>query len=272
MIALAGQAFLAPGLNSVIPRYAFQAYAQFTKAYGGEARIVPTRGWDTDIDAMLAAINGQTRLLFLASPNNPTGVGMPPAAIARMVEETPPHVLLILDEAYREFLDPVDQPDSIALLSRRKNLLVMRTFSKIHGLAGLRVGYALGDPALLQILRRLQLPFSVNSIAQAAAVAGLRDEAFVELGRRENMIQRCMVEQALDARGLERVPSLGNFILFHAGDGTAVARALMARGVIVRPVANYGLAEWLRVSIGTERENRIFLDALDAVRATEVAA
>lgn len=266
IILLAVRAFLDATRASIIPQYAFQAYEGSTHSVGAEPIIVPGRGWDIDLDALLAAVTERTHVMFLATPNNPTGTIVDRDALAAFVDRLPEHVLLILDEAYCEFLDDDVRPDSVALLKRRRNLLVMRTFSKIHGLAGLRVGYALGDPELLQLLRRLQLPFSVSSVAQAAAVAALSDPAFAERTRRLNADERARMSTALTDRGIEQVPSRGNFILLKVGDGAGVTRALMQRGVIVRPVGNYGLPEWIRVSIGLPEENDRFIATLDAVR------
>ena len=267
IILLAVRAFLDHTRASIIPQYAFQSYEGATASVGAESIIVPGRGWDIDLDGLLAAVTDRTQVLFLASPNNPTGTVIPGAALDSFIDKLPEHVLLILDEAYCEFVDPAERFDSVGALARRKNLLVMRTFSKIHGLAGLRVGYALGDPELLQILRRLQLPFSIPSTAQVAAVAALGDADFAERSRQLNASERDRLSAAFAERGIEQVPSQGNFILFRVGKGAALARELMKRGVIVRPVDNYGLPEWLRVTVGLPEENDRFLAALDEARA-----
>ncbi|MET0271306.1 MAG: histidinol-phosphate transaminase [Sphingomonas sp.] len=271
IILLAVRAFLDPARASIIPQYAFQSYEGATRSVDAEAIIVPGRGWDADLDALSAAVTDRTHILFLATPNNPTGTVVDKEALAAFVLALPPHVLLILDEAYCEFLDADARPDSTGLLRLRRNMLVMRTFSKIHGLAGLRVGYAMGDPELLQMLRRLQLPFSISSVAQVAAIAALSDPDFAEQTRTLNARERARLSTALAARGIEQVPSQANFILLKTGDGAAVTRQLMQRGVIVRPVGNYGLPEWIRVSIGLPHENDRFLEALDAVTGSIVA-
>ena len=271
LILLVARAFLENGRNAVMPQFSFQAYESCTKSVGADTIIVPVDDWIPDVARLLAAITTDTRLLYLATLNNPTGTLFPPEDLEQLVTALPEHVVLVLDEAYREFTPPDSQPDVLAMLARRRNMLSLRTFSKIHGLAGLRVGYALGDPELLQTLRKLQLPFSVNSIAQAAAIAALGDTNFIRRAYENNLQERGRLAEALAERGYRQVPSQGNFILFHVGDGATTARELMRRGVIVRPVGNYGLSEWLRVSVGLPHENERFLDALDDVRATALA-
>jgi histidinol-phosphate aminotransferase len=174
---------------------------------------------------------------------------------------------VVLDEAYREYLDPADRPATNHLPETRPNVVVLRTFSKIHGLAGLRVGYAIADPRMVRILRRLQLPFSVNALAEAAAVAALGDDSFPVKARTLNFVERARMAAALAAAGIEYVPSHGNFLLLRVGDGQAVFQALQRRGIIVRPVDNYQLPQWLRVSIGLAHENDLFLRHLREVLA-----
>ena len=262
LILLAARTFLDPTRRAVIPQYSFQSYEGAVRSVGATPIIVPVRDWHPDLDAMLAAVDERVHLVYLATPNNPTGIALAPAEIERFASALPAHVLLVLDEAYREYLEPAERLDIARLFAIRRNLLVMRTFSKIHGLAALRVGYGLGDPELLALLRRLQLPFSVSSPGQAAAVAALADDQFAETSRTENRAERERVARCLDDAGVRHVPSAGNFILLEVGDGPAVAQALMRRGIIVRPVANYGLAKWIRVSIGRADDNDLFLGRL----------
>ena len=266
IILLAARAYLDASRAALIPQYAFQSYEGAVKSVGAEAIFVPARNWAPDLDALLAAVTERVRLVYLATPNNPTGVGIAPDQLEQFVASLPAHVLLVLDEAYREYLDPAMRPDVLRLLSRRPQLVVMRTFSKIHGLAGLRVGYGLGDAAILDLLRRLQLPFSVSSIGQHAALAALADADFAEQSRQTNASERDRMASAFAARDVEFVPSSGNFILTNVGDGNATARELMRRGVIVRPVGNYGLPAWLRVSVGLPHENDRFFACLDELR------
>lgn len=267
LISLVARAFLDGDRKAVIPQYAFQAYEGAIGSVGAEAVVVPVRDWQPDLDAMLAAVDERVHLIYLATPNNPTGTVVPTADLERFVEALPAHVLLVLDEAYREFLPPEQQPDIARLFARRRNLLVMRTFSKVYGLAALRVGYGIGDPELLGLLRRLQLPFSVSAPAQAAAIAALGDAEFVEHGRRANAAERQRMQERFAALGIEHVPSFGNFVLARTGNGPATAQALMRRGVIVRPVAGSGLVDWIRVSVGTARENDVFFEKLADVCA-----
>lgn len=266
LILLAARAFLDTSRAALIPEYSFQSYEGAVRSVGASPLIVPVReNWLPDLDAMLAAVNARVHLVYLASPNNPTGAVLPPAEIERFAEKLPEHVLLVLDEAYREFLAPKERPDIARLFAKRRNLLVMRTFSKIHGLAGLRVGYGLGAPELLALLRRLQLPFSVSAQAQAAAVAAIGDPDFAERSRLANAAERARMAAHLDERGITYLPSGGNFLLMHVGDGPTVAQQLMQRGVIIRPVANYGLKQWIRASIGLPAENDLFLGHLDEI-------
>lgn len=271
LIVMAARAFLDASRSAVIPQYSFQAYAGAVKSVASTVVTVPARDWGADLEAILAHVSSATRVVFLATVNNPTGTVVRSADLLRFVEKIPDQVLLVLDEAYREYLPAADRLDVRDLLGRRAQLLVLRTFSKIHGLAGLRVGYGLGQPALLQVLRRLQLPFSVNSIAQHAALAALGDEEFAERSRLLNEGERTGLEREFESRGIECVPSGGNFVLVRVGDGPAVTRELMRRGVIVRPVDNYGLREWIRVTVGRPEENARFLGSLDEVGRDRLA-
>ncbi len=259
IIQLVVRAFMGAGHKAVIPRYSFTSYESSVRAAGGNAVVVPNRGWAPDLDGMLAAIDEQVRIVFLASPNNPTGVLTPPQELAAFIEMVPDRVVLVLDEAYREYVAPENRLRLERMFARKRNLLVLRTFSKVYGLAGLRVGYGLGAPDLIGILRRLAPPFSVNSMAQGGALAALGDQDFVARSVALNATERGRLSDALDRHGFEYVPSSGNFVLLHVGDGPAAFQALMRRGVIVRPVANYGLGEWIRVSIGLPEENDLFL-------------
>lgn len=268
IILLAARAWLDAARAAVIPQYAFQSYEGAIRSVGAEPIVVPVRDWKPDLDAMLAATTDKrVHLVYLATPNNPTGTVIPREEVERFAEALPAHVLLVLDEAYREFLPDDEQVDIARLFARRRNLLIMRTFSKVYGLAALRVGYGIGDPELLALLRRLQLPFSVSAPAQAAAAAALGDTAFVDNARRENETERTRMEAAFDAMGIETIASAGNFVLARTGDGAANARALMQKGVIVRPVANYGLPDWLRVSVGLPHENDLFFENLREIRS-----
>jgi len=209
-----------------------------------------------------------TALVYVANPNNPTGTYLPAAAIEAFLQRVPSRVVVVLDEAYNEYLRPELRTDSVAWVRRHPNLLVSRTFSKAFGLAGLRVGYGIAQPALTDLLNRVRQPFNVNAAAQAAAVAALADEDFLARSYALNLSGLQQLTQAFEALGLEYVPSYGNFVLVKVGPAARVYQELLKRGVIVRPVANYQLPEWLRVSIGLPGENQRFLDALpDALAA-----
>jgi histidinol-phosphate aminotransferase len=224
-----------------------------------------------DLPAMLAAIDVDTRLVFIANPNNPTGTFIPAAELEAFIRQVPSQVVVVLDEAYNEFLGPDQQYESCAWVKQYPNLLVSRTFSKAYGLAGLRVGFAIAQPTLTDLMNRIRQPFNVNSMAQAGAIAALGDTQFLEKGARNNAAGYQELTGAFDALGLEYVASYGNFVLVQVGlDDDAGARvnlALLKQGVIVRPVASYGLPQWLRISIGLPGENAIFIAALSAALA-----
>lgn len=261
-IVLVARAFLEPGKSAVLSQYSFAAYQGAIASVGARAVVVPARNFAVDVERMLDSIDDSVNVIYVATPNNPTGTRLTRAALETLLEKTPERVVVVLDEAYREYLEPADRPATDHLPESRPNVVVLRTFSKIHALAGLRVGYTIGDPRMLAVLRRLQLPFSVSALAEAAAVASLGDADFPAKARELNTIERARVEVALAAAGIEYVPSHGNFILLRVGAGRAVFQELMRRGVIVRPVDNYQLPEWLRVSIGLPRENDVFLGHL----------
>ncbi|APR04896.1 histidinol-phosphate transaminase [Thauera chlorobenzoica] len=262
ILELVTLAFLAPGLSAVYSRHAFAVYPLATNARGAHGIEVAAQNFGHDLDAMAAAITPQTRVVFIANPNNPTGTFVSGAALEAFLGQVPRHVLVVLDEAYTEYLAPEQRYDSIAWLDRFPNLLVSRTFSKAYGLAGLRVGYAVAHPDVADLMNRVRQPFNVSSIALAAAEAALGDEEFIarsaELNRR-GMVQ---LTEALAAMGLEWIPSAGNFVTFKVGDAIGVNQSLLRQGVIVRPIAAYGMPHWLRVSIGLPEENARFIEAL----------
>jgi histidinol-phosphate aminotransferase len=220
---------------------------------------------------MAAAVAADTALVYVANPNNPTGTHLPADAIERFLAAVPTRVVIVLDEAYNEYLPPELRADSTAWVRRHPNLLVSRTFSKAFGLAGLRVGYGIAQRELTDLLNRVRQPFNVNALAQAAAVAALADEAYLAESYALNLRGMQQLTAAFREHGLEYVPSVGNFVLVKVAPAARVYAELLKRGVIVRPVANYGLPEWLRVSIGLPEENAAFLralpDALAAARA-----
>ncbi|SOY57905.1 HISTIDINOL-PHOSPHATE AMINOTRANSFERASE [Cupriavidus taiwanensis] len=271
ILELAAHALVEPGQSIVYAEYSFAVYALATQEIGARAIEVPARDYGHDLDAMAAAIAPDTRLVFIANPNNPTGTFLPAAQIEAFLQRVPRHVVVVLDEAYNEYLDADQQYDAIAWVRRYPNLMVSRTFSKAYGLAGLRIGYAVAQPELTDLLNRIRQPFNVNSVAQAAAIAALADAGFLRRSAELNRDGKRQLTQAFERLGLEYVPSSGNFVLVRVGDddgaGARVNLALLRQGVIVRPVGNYNLPRWLRVTIGLPEENAAFIAALERALA-----
>ncbi len=255
-------AYLAPGVSAVYSQHCFAVYPITTLARGAEGIKVPAKDFGNDLDAMLEAIKPDTRVLFLANPNNPTGTFNPYDELKSFIRKVPAHVIVVLDEAYNDFLPRELQVDTVAWLKEFPNLVLTRTFCKIHGLAGLRVGYMLAHPQVSDMVNRVRAPFNVNSIAQAAAAAALEDEAFVDRGYANNRAGMAQLEEGVLELGLSFIPSFGNFLTIDVGDGPAIFQALLKRGVIVRPLANYEMPRHVRVTIGLPDENARFLAAL----------
>jgi len=274
ILELVGRAFLSPGVEAVYSEYAFLVYPIVVQGSGAIARVAKahdgSRGprYGHDLDAMGTLVNDKTRVVFIANPNNPTGTWLPGSALKTFITRLPEHVLIVVDEAYFEYVDNPDYPNAVDWIGAHPNLLVTRTFSKAYGLASLRVGYGVAQPALSDLLNRVRQPFNVNGPAQAAATAALTDLAHVARGVKLNREEMKKLERGFDELALEYVPSAGNFILVNvARPAMPVYEALLREGVIVRPVANYGLAEHLRISIGTADENQRLLNALARVLA-----
>lgn len=270
ILELVARAYLAPGLNAVFSEFAFAVYPIVTQATGATAHVVPAKEWGHDLPAMLAAIDSNTRVVFIANPNNPTGTWFGPDALSRFLATVPEHVLVVLDEAYIEYAHGGELPDGLDYLAEHPNLLVSRTFSKAYGLASLRVGYSLSSPAVADVLNRVRQPFNVNSFALAAACAALDDVDYVTKSRQLNQVGMEQLEGGLDLLGLTWIPSRGNFLAIDMGrDAAPVYQALLREGVIVRPVAGYGMPNHLRVSVGLLEENTRFLEALARVLARD---
>ena len=273
VLVLLAESFLAPGLEAVYSRHAFAVYALAVQATGAEHRVAdalpashPDQPLGHDLDAMAALIGPRTRLVFIANPNNPTGTWVDAQALEHFLDGVPAHVIAVVDEAYLEYVDAPDYPDASQWLQRYPNLVVTRTFSKAYGLAGLRIGYGLSDPALAGVLNRLRQPFNTSLVAQVAALAALGDQAHLARGVALNRRELARVSAACREFGLGVIPSVCNFILVDMGTPAApLFEALLRRGVIVRPVGNYGLPQHLRISIGTERENDRLIEALGEV-------
>jgi len=264
VLDIAAQAFLSPQASSVHSEHAFAVYPIATQSVGAQSIVVPARDYGHDLAAMRAAIRDDTRVLWIANPNNPTGTFVPWAEIEDLLEKLPPQVLVVLDEAYGEYLPAAERYNTAAWLARFPNLLVTRTFSKAYGLAGLRVGYGLGHPDVIDLLNRVRHPFNVNLPGLAAAEAALDDAEFLARSYALNAAGMAQLVAGLAELGIGTVPSKGNFLLAKVGDAARVNAELLKRGVIVRPVANYGLPEFLRVSVGLAGQNARFLEALKA--------
>ncbi len=270
VLELLARAFVTPENEVVFSEHAFAVYPIVTCAVGARAVVTPARDHGHDLAAMAAAISERTRLIFIANPNNPTGTWLTAEALERFLENVPAHVLVVLDEAYFEYArDPAmgieGYPDGSQWLDRFPNLVVTRTFSKAHGLAGLRVGYALSHPEVADLLNRVRQPFNVNSLALAAATAALDDAEHLQKTLALNVAGLEQLRAGFARLELDSLPTAGNFVCVKVGRGSEVYEALLREGVIVRPVDNYGLPEYLRVTVGTAEENARFLAALEKV-------
>ena len=266
LLELAARAFLTVGDKVVYADHAFAVYALATQAVGATGISVAAKKFGHDLDAMRAAALGQgAKMIFIANPNNPTGTFLPSDELHALLRALPANMLVVLDEAYNEYLPEECRYDSVSWLKEFPNLIISRTFSKAYGLASLRVGYALGDSRVIDMLNRVRQPFNVNSVAQAAALAALQDADFVQQTFALNRRGMAQITAELIRLELEYIPSYGNFVSFKIADAMAVYRRLLELGVIVRPIANYDMPGWLRVSIGLEKENDKFLSALQRI-------
>ncbi len=254
----------------VFSKHAFAVYPLATQAVGAKAvEVRATADYGHDLNAMLQAITPQTKLIFVANPNNPTGSFLPGSEIEAFIQKVPSHIVVVIDEAYNEFLRPEQQYNALAWVKTYPNVIVSRSFSKAYGLAGLRIGYGIAQAELTDLLNRIRQPFNVNSLAQAAAIAALADEAFLKESYEVNRQGYEQLTAAFKEMGLTFLPSSGNFVLVKVGDddqaGARINLELLKRGVIVRPVGNYGLPQWLRISIGLQAENAAFIAALKEI-------
>jgi histidinol-phosphate aminotransferase len=266
MVLLLCLAFLREGDEAVMAHGSFISYYLRTLEMGARAVRVPLRDYRHDLEAMAATVTERTRLLFICNPNNPTGTTNSAAEVARLLERVPREVLVVMDEAYVEFVARDDYPELLGeLRAGRENLLLLRTFAKIHGLAGLRLGYAFGHPRLIGYIERARPTFNVNLLAQAAGLAALGDTEHVERSRAHTRRSRDFFERELRRLGLEPVPSATNFVAVQVGDDLAVTEALMERGFTVTPLAGWGLPGHIRISFGTDEQNQRFIAALESV-------
>jgi len=267
IIELAVRTFLRPGDEAVMADQAFVVYRLVVQSAGGSSRMVPLRDFTHDLEAIAATVTPRTRLVFLGNPNNPTGTIFRRAAWRAFLGRLPEHLLVVADEAYAEYVEDPEYPDTIRERGDRVPVLSLRTFSKLYGLAGLRIGYGVAAAPVIDALDRIRQPFNVNALALAGARAALDDEEHVRRTLAANRAGMAFLVEAFRALGLAHVPSAANFVLVRVGDGARVYEALLRRGVIVRPMAVYGFPEHVRVTVGTEAENARFVAALRAVLA-----
>jgi histidinol-phosphate aminotransferase len=264
IIEFVTHALLAPGADVVVSQYCFAIYPIVAKMFGANLVIIPAKNYGHDLPAMLKAITPKTRIVFVANPNNPTGTLAPREEVIQFVNDIPDDVLLVMDEAYIEFLNDAVDLVPLIRLGARKNLILMRTFSKIYGLAGLRIGYGIANAELVSALEKIRQPFNINLLAQTAALAALDDEEHVSKTRANNFGGLQFFEKAFRELKLEFVPSFANFILLRVDEGKRVFDSMQKQGVIVRPMGGYQLPEWIRISVGTPKENERCLNVLKA--------
>ena len=263
IIELLCHCFLNEKTSLVAAEHAFVVYRLMAKLFGAKYKEVPDPGFIHDLDAMAGAITSDTRLVFIANPNNPTGTMVDGGTIERFLDRVPDHVIVVFDEAYHEFLE--DPPDTITHVRNRKNVCVMRTFSKAQGLAALRIGYGIAPEEIADLLNKARQPFNANAMAQAGALAALGDSEHVARTVKNNDEGLTFLQDSFDQRGLHYVESKANFVLVEVGDGDAVFAGMLARGVIVRAMRGYKLPGWVRISVGTKAENERCIEVLDEV-------
>ncbi|MGQ3030472.1 MAG: pyridoxal phosphate-dependent aminotransferase, partial [Ferrovibrionaceae bacterium] len=266
LIGLLVRAFAGPGDEVLFSRHGFLMYAISARTAGAEPVMAPEIDYRTDIEALLAAVTPRTRIVFVTNPNNPTGSYVTAAELRSLRDRLPADVLMVVDAAYAEYVSRNDYSAGMELVETTDNTVVLRTFSKIYGLGGMRVGWAYGPEAFIDVMNRMRGPFNVNAPAQAAAVAALADADWVEAARRHNDKWLARMADGIARLGLSTLPSVGNFMLIRfpegAHDAAAAFRFLQRRGLILRPVAGYGLPQFLRLSLGTDEENEAVLAAL----------
>jgi len=263
VIEFLGHAFLNPGDDVITCQYAFIVYKLLATAFGVRTIETPSPDYQQDLDATLDSITSKTRIIFIANPNNPTGTLISQRAIDSFMSRVPDSMIVVFDEAYFEFLD--DPPETLRFIRDGRNVIVLRTFSKIHGLAGLRIGYAIAPCEMTEVLHKTRQPFNVNSIAQAAAIAALDDEAHLRETKRVIDEGRSYLQEQFAEMQIPFVPAAANFVMVNVGDGCAVFQKLLQRKIIVRPLKGYGLSEWVRISVGTMEENKKLIGTLSEV-------
>lgn len=265
ILELTARTFLKVGDEVIFSQHAFAVYSLVTQAMGAVGVKVPAHNFSHDLTKMIDVITSKTKMIFIANPNNPTGTLIPKNELKAFLSKIPQHIIVVLDEAYDEYLDTEDKSISFSWLQEFPNLIISRTFSKAYGLAGLRVGFGASHPEIIQFMNRVRQPFNVNSLAQDAAVAALMDDAFVSESKILNNNGKNQLESAFQKLHLEFIPTFGNFISFKVNKASQVYEALLKAGVIVRPIANYEMPDYLRVSIGLKEENERFIQALETI-------
>lgn len=262
ILGLIARTVLAPGDRCVYSQYSFSVYELSAQECAAQCVEVPAKDFLVDLDGLLAATDVNTRLSYITNPNNPTGLPLEPAALFNFLERVPEKCVVVLDEAYTDFMDEKLRTDSFAWVKKFPNLLVTRTFSKAYGLAGLRAGFGVANKELIEMMNRIRPPFNMNSAAQAAAVAALEDQAFLKTVVDSNTKERARLAAFFDELGLDQLPSQANFIMVRVGPKAAeINEAMLRRGVILRPLKSYGLPEYMRISVGSREENDIFMKA-----------
>ncbi len=266
ILDIIARVFAAPDVGVMFSQHAFAIYALATQAIGAKAQEIPAKAWGHDLSAMRKGLDDTTRIIFIANPNNPTGTWVDDKALKAFIESVPQEVIIVLDEAYFEYVKAADYPNSLPWLAQHPNLIIVRTFSKAYGLAGLRVGYSVSHPDVADLLNRVRQPFNVNSMALLAAEIAIQDQSHLEQVVALNESGMQQLSDAFTQMGLDFIPSVGNFICVDMQrSGVEVYEKLLRKGVIVRPVANYGLPTHLRISIGAEHENQQCIEALRSV-------
>lgn len=262
ILGLIARTVLAPGDRCVYSQYSFSVYELSAQECAAQCVEVPAKDFHVDLDGLLAATDVNTRLIYITNPNNPTGLPLEPTALFNFLERVPEKCVVVLDEAYTDFMDEKLRTDSFAWVKKFPNLLVTRTFSKAYGLAGLRAGFGVANKELIEMMNRIRPPFNMNSAAQAAAVAALEDQAFLKTVVDSNTKERARLAAFFDELGLDQLPSQANFIMVRVGPKAAeINEEMLRRGVILRPLKSYGLPEYMRISVGSREENDIFMKA-----------
>ena len=274
VLELVARVFLGPGLESIVSEHSFVVYPLVTKSLGADLTVIPAIDFGQDLKATLAAISHRTRIVFIANPNNPTGTWVNKQSLLSFLDAVPEDVLVVLDEAYAEYVGELDYPNGLELVGDYPNLIVTRTFSKAYGLAGLRIGYSVSHPDIADLMNRVRQPFNVNAMSLAAALVALDDEVHLQESIRINNEGMEMLTNACDQLGLGYIPSVGNFLTIDFGrDAMPIYEDLLRSGVIVRPIGVYGMPNHLRVTIGLSEENARFIDSLrEALSGSESKA